>query len=149
MDMQKNGRFLNEARKNATRNHDAKKLDPIQEYLQSKGIPTVREVTEHDERFSTPNKIRIPDLRVTNWDIRLEHDTVKVHGELGFVNDKTVSRIMDYLVSSKPCVILNEDLARHLHLPENELSLYLIYHEKSRLQAIETLRGYGRRHLPI
>jgi len=50
-----NKSFLYKATKNATRNHDAAKLDILQDKFIKYGIPTIREHIICDEKLSTPN----------------------------------------------------------------------------------------------
>lgn len=130
--------FINQANKNATRNFDAKKLDPIQTILLRYGISTVREREIYHDKFETKNKIRVPDLIDTRYNIIFEHDTVKVHCELGFEvveNDRDRHRIRtrnrngDYKRAGINFVVINEDLCKELNLDESKLAVYLYYHK--------------------
>ena len=123
--------------KKATRNFDANKLDYLQTELNKSGIPTIREHTIHSFNFQTKNQNRIPDLTVTSLNIIIEHDTQKVHGELGYENGKTVRRNADYTRANIPFVVINADLAKQFHLDESELAAYLVYHEKMKINAEE------------
>ena len=130
--------FIHKANKSANRNFDAHKLDYIQKNL---NLPSIREATIHHELFSTPNKIRIPDLTIQPLKksdplIIVEHDTVKIHGELADPNERTIKRNQDYIRTGKSFVIVNEDLADMLHLDEANLARYLIEHEKCKYKAI-------------
>jgi len=128
--MGKQNSFIQRATKNATRNHDAKKLDPIQRDLLNLGIPTIREKTIYDEKFTQSRHERTPDLTFTGGErILLEHDTVKTHGELGFENEKTLKRNRDFARAGISFVVINADLCKMYGLDESNLSAYLYYHE--------------------
>ena len=119
--------------KNSGRNADARKLDYIQE---NSTINWIREESIHDPRFSTRNNIRVPDLKKKGEiEVLLEHDTVKVHGELGFPNERTQKRNRDYAITKRNAVYLNEDLARMLKLDESNLATYLYFHELAKVKA--------------
>lgn len=133
--MKSNKRFIDQARKNTGRNFDAKKLDYIQK---NSGLNWISESTIADVKFSTPNKIRLPDLVIRGTpEIILEHDTVKLHGELGYENERTLKRNQDYARSNRPFFIINEDLAKHLGLDEARLAAYLYYHSLSQFRAYQ------------
>jgi len=131
-----NKSFLYKATKNATRNHDAAKLDILQDKFSKYRIPTIREHTICDEKFSTPNKLHIPDITI-NKEIILEHDTAKIHGELGFENKKTLARNTDYHTSGRPFCVINEDLCKELFIDQGSLAIYLYYHELMKINCIQ------------
>lgn len=110
-----------------TRNGDAGKLDNIQTGLSKLDIPLhcIREKEITDMGFLKGG--HVPDL-IINRQVILEHDTVKVHGELGFENAKTLRRNADYAASGRPFFIINQDLAKQCGLDEVNLSQYLYYH---------------------
>lgn len=125
--MKKNNKWINKAKEKASRNFDARKLDYIQKYSK---LNWLSDNTISDPKFSTPNKIRLPDLIIKGTpEIILEHDTIKVHGELGYSNERTHKRNQDYARSNRPFIIVNEDLAKMLKLDEANLATYLYYHE--------------------
>lgn len=125
--LKSNKRYIDQARKNADRNFDARKLDKIQQGSKLNWLSDNKIV---DPNFSTPNKIRLPDLIVKGMpEIILEHDTVKLHGELGWSNERTLKRNQDYARTKRPFIIVNEDLAKMLKLNEASLATYLYYHE--------------------
>jgi len=125
--MKSNQRYVDKARKNATRNFDANKLDYIQKHSK---LNWLSDNCISDPRFSTPNKIRLPDLLIKGIpEIILEHDTTKLHGELGYANERTLKRNQDYAKANRPFIIVNEDLAKLLKLDEASLATYLYYHE--------------------
>ena len=124
-----NKSFIHQANKKATRNFDAKKLDPIQTTLLRYGIPTIREREIYNDLFETKNHIRIPDLTDTKHHIIIEHDTFKIHGELSAPNERTERRNKDYKRAGINFVIINEDLCKELNLNEPNLTVYLYYHE--------------------
>ena len=124
-----NKSFIHQANKKATRNFDAKKLDPIQTTLLRYGISTVRERETYNEKFETKNHIRIPDLTDTKHKIIIEHDTFKIHGELSAPNERTERRNGDYKRAGINFVVINEDLCKELNLNESNLTVYLYYHE--------------------
>ena len=125
--MKSNQRHIDKARKNARRNFDGNKLDYIQKHSK---LNWLSDNTIIDQRFSTPNKERLPDLIIKGTpEIILEHDTIKVHGELGYSNERTHKRNQDYAKANRPFIIVNEDLAKLLKLDEASLATYLYYHE--------------------
>ena len=127
----KQNQFIARATKKATRNHDAKKLDPIQRDLLHLGIPTIREKTIYNKKFTQQRHERTPDLTFTGGikPILLEHDTVKAHGELGFENENTLKRNKDFARAGIPFAVINADLAKMYSLNESSLAAYLYYHE--------------------
>ena len=121
--------FIDKARKKAGRNFDASKLDYIQKNSKLRWLSGE---TIFDDKFSTPNSIRLPDLLVTGFPpIILEHDQVKLHGELGYENERTIKRNQDYARTNRPFFIINADLAKSLSLDEANLATYLYYHTLS------------------
>jgi len=125
----------------STRGLDAKKLDNISSHLQTLNKPiytSMRNLIVHNDKFLTRNKNRETDLLLNNI-IHLQHDTVKIHGELGFENEKTIRRNADYMRAKLPLIIINQDLARSCNLAEHDLAQYLFYHELSKLNAEEYL----------
>lgn len=124
----KNNQVRNKMIKSHHRNADAGKLDYLQ--TNSNGIKWFREIPVHDDCFSTPNHTRIPDLAAKHkelW-IILEHDTTKIHGELGFENERTVKRNRDYGMTNRPFFVINQELCKILCLDEAKLATYLYYH---------------------
>ena len=129
----KNNKWIAKGMKEASRNGDSKKLDKIQ---LGTNLPMVREKTIFDERFSTRNKLHVPDLTI-NDKVICEHDTVKIHGELGYEEGKTFERNTDYYLTGRPFFVINEGLAKHLKLDESALTEYLYYHTLSQHKARE------------
>ena len=125
--------YHHSAKKKATRNFDADKLDYIQKNI---GLPCVRELTIEDTRLSTPNKVRVPDLTI-NKIVLGELDSVKIHGELGMENERTKKRNVDYFLIGRPFFVINEDLAKHLQLDQARLGTYLYYHSLMYRNAFE------------
>ena len=130
--MKSNKRFVQQATKKAERNHDAHKIDYIQSNIP---ITSIREETILDSNFWTLYGTRIPDLILNpkNNPIILEHDTVKVHGELGYENMRTLNRNQDFTRAKRPFFVINQDLAKQLGLDEAKLSTYLYYHTLSQI----------------
>lgn len=128
--------FIHRANKKTTRNWDAGKLDKLQKALTLYSIGSIREKTITHDLFSTPNKLRVPDLLIGNM-IIIEHDTIKIHGELGYENDRTVRRNGDYMITGKPFAVINEDLAYQLGLDEGMLAIYLYFHEVMKINALK------------
>lgn len=126
--------FVHQATKKAVRNHDAIKLDYIQN---NSTIKWFREITTYDNNFSTQNHLRVPDLtaQAKNRWIILEHDTVKTHGELGMEAGKTLERNRDYTRAKRHFFIINQDLCKILGLDQANLSTYLYYHTLSQINA--------------
>lgn len=131
LSMKSNNRYINIAKKNTSRNFDAKKLDYIQN--NSHLVRWIREITIFNANFTTPNNLRVPDL-ICNG-IILEHDTIKAHGELGFENERTLKRNRDYNRANIPFCVINQNLAKLLQIDEAKLSIYLYYHALSQANA--------------
>lgn len=133
--MKSSQKYIEKARKNALRNFDATKLDKIQK---GSKLNWLSNETIIDPKFSTPNKVRLPDLIVKGVpQVILEHDTSKLHGELGFENERTLKRNQDYAKSNRPFFVINEDLAKMLGLNEPNLATYLYYHTLSQFNAYQ------------
>ena len=125
--MKSNQKYIDRAKGKADRNFDAHKLDYIQKHSK---LNWISDTTIVDVRFSTSNKVRLPDLIIRGVpEIILEHDTTKLHGELGYANERTHKRNQDYAKANRPFIIVNEDLAKLLKLDEASLATYLYYHE--------------------
>ena len=131
---------IQHATRKSTRGLDAKKLDFISAHLMTlnRSIGSIRNLIIHNEKFGTKNKNRETDLLLNNI-IHLQHDTVKIHGELGFETEKTIRRNADYLRAKLPLIIINQDLAKSCNLDEGNLTEYLFYHKLSELNAEEYL----------
>ena len=134
--MGKSRRFINSAKKKAGRNFDAHKLDKLQNTLQEYSIGSVREKTITDMGFSTTNNVRNPDL-ILGKVIIIEHDTVKIHGELGYENNRTLRRNGDYMATGRSFAVINEDLCKTLGLDEGALAVYLYYHKAMEINALQ------------
>ena len=119
--------------KKATRSHDAKKIDMLQTHLDCAGLHTLREQVIFNKEFK--NGVRVSDLYFKDKKIILEHNTVKVHGELGMENAKTRAKYADYLRGEQHFFIINEDLCKELNLDQGDLSIYLYYHELAKQKA--------------
>lgn len=131
--MKKSG--YNSARKKAIVGADRPKLDNITQWLNKNNFGV---------RVSESNKIiKINDMilhetdLILNGIVHLQHDTVKVHCELGYElipNDrdkhriKTLERNKHYIQAKIPYCVLNQDLASMLGLDESRLTVYLYYH---------------------
>lgn len=133
--MKSNQRFIDKARKNAVTNFDQRKLEYIQ---RNSKLNWLSGNTLIDPKFSTPNKVRLPDLMIKGLpEIILEHDTTKLHGELGWENERTLKRNQDYARTNRPFFVINEDLAKLLNLDQAALSTYLYYHTLSQFRAYQ------------
>lgn len=132
--MRGNKSFIHQATKKAERNHDAPKLDYIQT---NSSIKWFREITIHNDKFSTLNHLRVPDLTAQTKDrwIILEHDTTNLHGELGMENERTLRRNSDYARTKKPFCVINQELAKILCLDQAKLATYLYYHTLSQINS--------------
>ena len=132
---------IQHATRKSTRGLDANKLDKIEAHVENLIKPIrVRErnLIVHNKKFKTRNNCRETDLLLNNI-VHLQHDTVKIHGELGFENEKTIRRNADYLRAKLPLIIINQDLAKSCNLDEGDLTEYLFYHKLSELNAEEYL----------
>jgi len=127
---------IQHARGKRTRNFDAKKLDNIVMQLAGLTVPISckMNVMVKNKNFQTRNSFRETDILLNDM-VHLQHDTVKIHGELGYGNTKTVRRNADYERAGLPYVIINEDLAKMCGLDEADLTEYLFYHEVAKWKA--------------
>jgi len=133
--MKSNQRFIDKAKKNAVSNFDQKKLEYIQTHSK---LNWLSGNTLIDPKFSTPNKVRLPDLMIKGMpEIILEHDSTKLHGELGWENERTLKRNQDYARANRPFFVINEDLAKLLGLDQAALATYLYYHTLSQFRAYQ------------
>lgn len=123
------------------RNFDAPKLDTLQRFS---NLPTIREQKIYDELFSTQNHIREPDITIkpqkaSDPVVLCEHDTVNIHGDLGYESEKTMRRNRDYKRTKRPFFVVNADLCREIEkliIPfETKIMLYLYYHTISQWRA--------------
>lgn len=119
--------------KKQTRGLDAKKLDALQNHLDEKGLHTLREINIFNEKFS--HGFRISDLYFPIERIVLEHNTTKIHGELGFENAKSRTKYADYIRGKQHFIIINQDLCKELNIDEGDLAIYLHYHELAKIKA--------------
>jgi len=133
--MKSNQKFIDRAKKNAIVNFDQKKLEYIQTHSK---LNWLSGNTLVDSRFSTPNKVRLPDLIIKGLpEIILEHDSSKLHGELAYENERTLKRNQDYARANRPFFVINEDLAKLLGLDQAGLATYLYYHTLSQFRAYQ------------
>jgi len=135
----KSKQWANHTKKKITRNSDAEKLDYIQNNISIR--VTGREKIYHNKTFTTKNHNHEADL-VLNDTIILHHDTVKIHGELSYPDNKTLKRDMDFERAGLDYIIINADLARHHGLDEAQLAEYLYYHELHK-KGIREAVGYA------
>jgi len=127
--------------KKQTRGSDAKKLDYLEMHLINAGIPVVREREIIVDQYTASHyRFRVPDLYVTTTNVVIEHDTVKIHGELSDPNKKTLRRNADYISANIPFIVINEDLAKMFNLDQGDLAIYLYYHELMKLKSKEELK---------
>ncbi len=125
----------------ATRNFDAKKLDKIVLHLEQLSKPIycqINEIIKNPHFLNSGNSCRETDILLNNF-VHLQHDTVKIHGELGYENKKTLNRNEDYARANLPYIIINQDLAKMCNLDEADLTAYLFYHELSKRNAMRNL----------
>jgi len=134
--MPKSQKWINRAKGKTTRNFDAGKLDYLQEGLLAYSLGSIREKTIIDPMFSTSNNVRNPDL-IIGKRVIMEHDTVKLHGELGYENNRTLKRNADFTITGRPFTVINADLAKTLGLDESMLAVYLYYHECMKINALQ------------
>ncbi len=122
--------------KKATRALDARKLDYITTQLELLTKPIYCKMNEwiKNVNFQTRNFMRETDILLNNT-VHLQHDTEKIHGELGFENEKTLRRNADYERAGLPYIIINQDLAKMCDLDAADLAEYLYYHELSKRNA--------------
>ena len=137
----------NAARKKALVGADRNKLDYITNWLKTNhtGVQVSNSnchIQIDDEKGIFHHK-RESDL-VLNQRVHVQHDTVKVHCELGFEStpndrsdkdkkrNKTAKRNSEYwdkwMKTGTPFIVINQDLARMLDLNEGALTAYLYYH---------------------
>jgi len=134
--MPRNQRWINKQKGVTPRNFDAGKLDYLQKGLQQYSLGSIREKTIIDPLFSPRNHVRNPDL-IIGKRIIMEHDTVKLHGELGYENERTLRRNGDFTITGRPFTVINADLAKQLGLDEGNLAVYLYFHECMKINALQ------------
>jgi len=119
--------------KKQTRGLDAKKLDALQKHLTQRGLHTIRENDIFNKEFS--HGYRNADLYFPIHNLVLEHNTTKVHGELGFENSKSRTKYADYIRGKQHFIIINQDLCKELNIDEGDLAVYLYYHELAKIKS--------------
>lgn len=134
--MPKNQKWMNRAKGKTLRNFDAGKLDYLQSGLISYSLGSIREKTIIDPMFSPRNHVRNPDL-IIGKRVIMEHDTVKLHGELGYENERTLRRNGDFTITGRPFTVINADLCKTLGLDESMMAVYLYYHECMKINALQ------------
>ena len=104
--------WMQKARKNATRNFGDSLIDLIQQHLNQLGYNFLMDMTLVDNDFSTLNRIRKPDLFLSDWKghpvrLVLELDG-NVHGQdLQSATERTVKRNKDYLRTGYNCLVFH------------------------------------------
>jgi len=128
--------WRNHAKKRMGRNSDAGKLDELQAHLGNLGFHVIRETIIRNNKFSTRNHVRNPDLKVSfgGFTCYLELDG-KVHGNLEMPTKNTVRRNNDYENIKLNYVILSEEDAKFFKLDFGDLAAYLILLEYTKHQA--------------
>jgi len=144
--------WMHRATKNATRNFGDSTIDLIQQHLNQLGYNFLRDETLIDDRFSTLNKVRKPDLFLKMWkghdvDLILELDG-NVHGpDLQSATSRTINRNKDYLRTGYNCLIFHS-----AELKENNFSFkektvkvldlitYMVSHELNKIVLREELK---------
>ena len=123
------------ARKKAIVSADRPKLDNITDWLNRNNFGV--RVSESNKVIKMNDCIIHETDLILNGKVHLQHDTVKVHCELGFENIendrdrhriKTLHRNSHYYKNNIPFCVLNQDLASMLNLNEGALTVYLYYH---------------------
>lgn len=90
--------FIHRSTKKVSRNHGSEKIDLIQSALTECGFHTIQEPRLYNEKFSTPNKIRNPDLKITFSNLTLYQESDgKVHGTLEQPTELTLARNADFI----------------------------------------------------
>ncbi|UVF62318.1 hypothetical protein [Nitrososphaeria virus YSH_462411] len=133
--MRGNKSGYNAGRKKAVIGADRPKLDNITDWLNKNNFGV--RVSESNKIIKINDHIHHETDLVLNNKVHLQHDTVKVHCELGYEdieNDrdkhriKTLKRNSHYYNYNIPFCVLNQDLASMLNLNEGALTVYLYYH---------------------
>lgn len=131
--MKKSG--YNAGRKKAVVSADRSKLDNITDWLNKNNFGV--RVSESNKIIKINDSIQHETDLLLNNKVHLQHDTVKVHCELGLEyiekdTDKhrirTLQRNSHYYNANIPFCVLNQDLASMLNLNEGALTVYLYYH---------------------
>ena len=120
------------------RNFDGEKLDELLLHLNGqRHLQVIREPILENPHFSTRNRIRNPDFRITNGEFicYAELDGYKVHGSLDEPSERTLIRNSDYERTNTPYIPLNEEDARLNNLDRCNLLTYLSSYEHSKFLA--------------
>jgi len=130
--------WISRANKKKTRQSDGGKLDDLQMHLDNLGLYFKREEVHYNKFFSTPNKLRVPDL--SNHFILIELDG-SIHGSMDEASEskQTLKRNMDYIRAKFNFIILNEELARAFNLELHNLAAYRVYEEEAKIRAYRKL----------
>jgi len=144
--------YIHEATKNATRNFGDSTIDLIQKRLNQKGYNFLSDETIIDNRFSTLNHVRKPDLYVHNWkghevNLVLELDG-NVHGEdLQSASSRTINRNLDYLRTGYNYLVFHTAEMKENNFSFKEktvkvldLITYMVSHELNKIVLREELK---------
>ena len=138
--------FINNASKKASENFGDDKIRTIIKALSDCGFYCSIEPKIHNEKFSTRNKIRNPDIEIKFGDMRiyLESDG-KVHGDLENPTERTTKRNLDFENTDMSYILINHEhvksLKKILELVANDddlirfLAAYRACEEYSKYQA--------------
>ena len=137
--------WMYRARKNATRNFGDSLIDLIQQHLNQLGYYFLSDWTIFDDKFSTLNKVRKPDLYLSAWkghgvDLILELDG-NIHGsDLQSPTERTGRRNQDYERAGYNYLVLHIAELKENNFSFKEESLrvldlitYMVSHELNKI----------------
>jgi len=107
--------FITNANKKATENFGNSKIESIVKALSDCGFHCKVEPKIYNEKFSTKNKIRNPDIIISFDDMKviLESDG-KVHGTLELPTQQTINRNIDFENTKMNYILINHEHIREL-----------------------------------
>ena len=118
--------YMQEAKKKRDRNYGENLIDIIQKHLSSKGYNFLRDQTLYNEKFSTSNKKRLPDLILGTWKKTLVKLIIEIDGngngknvhglDLEGATENTKSRNQDYERAGFNYLVLHVEELKENHL---------------------------------
>ena len=129
--------FIHRASKKSNDNFGNAKIYSIVDTLNNCGFHCKIEPKIYDERFSTKNKIRNPDIVITfgGMTVILESDG-KVHGNLEMPTKSTIQRNMDFENTFRNYILIN-----HEHIKELKKILCIVANDEDLANFISAYRA--------
>jgi len=141
-------KFINQRKKTISENFGSSEIQIIAKTLTDLGFSCVFEPKIYSDKFSTANKIRNPDLKISFGKMitYLESDG-KVHQTLEMPNDRTQKRNEDFERAEIPYILINHETLHELKkilkiaIPKDDLikiiSVYCVLEQYAKFLARE------------